>query len=266
MGDAKQVVLPPITDESVLKEIDRLARRYIDARGLAMDILDKLGDGGEKLMGMIPAVLRNRIDKSVAAALRRSLSAASASRRVVGNRGDWFNRLGTTAAGAIGGAAGIAGTLIELPVTVTILQRAILEIADEHGLDVDSDEIRAEALRIFASGGPLAEDDSTDTALLATRVAISGATLQGLITKFAPQIAARLMTKAGAQAVPVLGAAAGASINYTFARYYQELARVQFGLIRMAHETGIPREALVERLQTRIKSLQQGVATVKCAS
>ena len=115
-------------------------------------------------------------------------------------------------------------------------------------------------------GGPLAEDDSTDTALLATRVAIGGATLQGLITKFAPQIAARLMTKAGAQAVPVLGAAAGASINYTFARYYQELARVQFGLIRMAHETGIPREALVERLQTRIKSLQQGVATVKRAS
>ena len=50
---------------------------------------------------------------------------------MVGNRGDWFNRLGTTAAGALGGAAGIAGTVIELPVTVTILQRAILEIADD---------------------------------------------------------------------------------------------------------------------------------------
>lgn len=266
MADAKQFILPPITDESVLNEIDRLARRYINARGLAMDILDKLGDGGEKLMSMIPSFLRGRIDRSVAAALRRSFSAASASRRLVSGRGDWFNRLGTTAAGAVGGAAGIAGTLIELPVTVTILQRAILEIADEHGLDVDSDEIRAEALRIFATGGPLAEDDSTDTALLATRMAISGATLQGLITKFAPQIATRLITKAGAQVVPVLGAAAGASINYTFARYYQELARVQFGLMRMAKETGIPREALAERLQMRIRTLQQGAAVARRAS
>jgi hypothetical protein len=146
--------------------------------------------------------------------------------------------------------------MIELPVTVTILQRAILEIADEHGLDTDSDEIRAEALRIFATGGPLEEDDSTDTALLATRIAISGGTLQGLITKFAPQIASRVLAKAGAQAVPVLGAAAGASINYIFARYYQELARVQFGLLRLANETGIPREALAERLVMRIKSLE----------
>ena len=256
MAERQQFVLPPITDPSVLAEIDRLAHRYVTARGLGIEILDRVGDGGEQLMKMVPAFLRARLDKAVAAALRRTFAAASASRRVVGNRGDWFNRLGTTAAGALGGAAGIAGTVIELPVTVTILQRAILEIADEHGLDTDSDEIRAEALRIFATGGPLEEDDSTDTALLATRIAISGGTLQGLITKFAPQIASRVLAKAGAQAVPVLGAAAGASINYIFARYYQQLARVQFGLLRLANETGIPREALAERLVMRIKSLE----------
>ena len=234
MAERQQFVLPPITDPSVLAEIDRLAQRYVAARGLGMEILDRVGDGGEQLMKMVPAFLRTRLDKAVAAALRRTFAAASASRRVMGNRGDWFNRLGTTAAGALGGAAGIAGTMIELPVTVTILQRAILEIADEHGLDTDSDEIRAEALRIFATGGPLEEDDSTDTALLASRV----------------------LATAGAPAVPVLGAAAGASINYIFARYYQELARVQFGLMRLANETGIPREALAERLAMRIKTLE----------
>ena len=86
--------------------------------------------------------------------------------------------------------------------------------------------------------------------------AISGGTRQGLITKFAPQLASRVLAKAGAQAVPVLGAAAVASINYIFARYYQELARVQFGLLRLANETGIPREALADRLVMRIKSLE----------
>ncbi|MFD1794432.1 EcsC family protein [Paracoccus aurantiacus] len=258
MAEAKQVVLPPITDESVLKEIDRLARRYVDARGLGMDILDRVGGGGEQLIQHLPDFLRKRIDRAVASALNRTFRIASASRGVMRDRGDWFNRLGTTAAGAIGGAAGITGALIELPVTVTILLRAILEIADEHGLDTRDDAIRAEALRIFATGGPLDEDDATDTALLAARLAISGRTLQSLVTRFAPQIAARLLTKVGAQAVPVLGAVAGAGINYTFARYYQELARVQFGLMRLSNETGIPREALVERLQTRIKSLEQG--------
>ncbi len=266
MGDARQVVLPPITDETVLKEIDRLARRYIDARGLGMEILDRVGGGGEQLIQRLPDFMRKRIDGVVAAALNRTFRVASASRGVVRDRGDWFNRLSTTAAGAIGGAAGVAGAVVELPVTVAILLRAILEIADEHGLDTESDEIRAEALRIFASGGPLEEDDGTDTALLAARLAISGRTLQSLVSRFAPQIATRLLTKVGAQAIPMLGAVAGASINYTFARYYQELARVQFGVLRMANETGIPREALVERLQMRIKVLQSGVPAARRAT
>ena len=94
----------------------------------------------------------------------------------------------------------------------------------------------------------------------------SGRTLQSLVTRFAPQIATRMLTKIGAQAVPVLGAFAGAGINYTFARYYQELARVQFGLLRLSNETGIPREALVERLQMRIEALENRLPAAKKAS
>lgn len=256
MAERQQFVLPPITDPSVLAEIDRLAHRYVNARGLAMELLDRLGGGGEQLIRKLPEFMRGRINKAVAAALNRTFDVASASRGVLRNRGDWFNRMGTTAVGAIGGAAGMAGAIVELPVTVTILLRAILEIADEHGLDTDSDEIRAEALRIFATGGPLEEDDGTDTALLAARIAVNGATLQRLISSLAPQIATRMLAKVGAQAVPMLGAVAGAGINYTFARYYQELARVQFGLLRLSNETGIPREALAERLALRIKTLE----------
>ncbi|WBU53653.1 EcsC family protein [Paracoccus sp. SCSIO 75233] len=256
MRENPQIVLPPINDPSILAEIDKLARRYIEARGLAMELIDRIGGGGEELLKRLPDFMRRRVDSGVEAALRRTFRVASASRGVVRDRGDWFNRLGTTAAGAIGGAAGLTGAVIELPVTVTILLRAILEIAEEHGLDTTSDEIQAEALRVFASGGPLAEDDGTDTGLLAARLTVNGRTLQTLITSLAPQIATRLLTKIGAQAVPILGAAAGASINYTFARYYQDMARVHFGLMRLSNETGIPREALIERLETRIQTLQ----------
>ncbi|WP_313136902.1 EcsC family protein [Paracoccus jeotgali] len=252
-----QIVLPPITDDSILREIDRLARRYVEARGVGMEILDRIGGGGEQLVQKLPSYLRKPIESAVAGAMRRTFKLASASRGAVRDRGDWFNRLGTTAVGAVGGAAGLTGALIELPLTVTILLRAILEIAEEHGLDTNSDEIQTEALRIFASGGPLTDDDGTDTAFVAARLAVGGRALQTLISGFAPQVASRMLAKVGAQSVPVLGAVAGASINYTFARYYQELARVQFGMIRLAHETGLPREALTERLITRIRSLEQ---------
>ncbi|MDO5604957.1 MAG: EcsC family protein [Paracoccus sp. (in: a-proteobacteria)] len=258
MGHPREIILPPISDPSVLAEIDRLARHYVDARGLGMEIIDQLGGRGEQLLKRLPEFLRRRMDRTVEVALQRSFQIASASRGVLRDRGDWFNRLGTTAIGAVGGAAGITGALVELPVTVTFLLRAILEIAEEHGLDTASDEIRAEALHIFASGGPLEEDDGIDTALLATRLAITGRTVQALITSLAPQIAARLLAKMGAQAVPLLGAVAGASINYSFSYYYQQLARVQFGLLRLANETGLPREALVERLAMRISELDGG--------
>ena len=41
-------------------------------------------------------------------------------------------------------------------------------------------------------------------------------------------------------------------------RYYQELARVHFGLMRLAEETGIPREALIEALELRMNQLRPG--------
>ena len=46
--------------------------------------------------------------------------------------------------GAAGGVAGLPGAIAELPVTVTMLLRGLLEIAEEHGLDPKSDEVRKE--------------------------------------------------------------------------------------------------------------------------
>lgn len=62
--------------------------------------------------------------------------------------------------------------------------------------------------------------------------------------------------KLAAQTVPVLGAVAGATINYHFTRYYREIARVHFGLLRLSQETGIPREALIEALELRMNQLR----------
>lgn len=252
----RQAILPPIDDPSVHLQIDRLARRYLAASGLGMEILATIGGSAQGLIERLPRFVRSRLDGLTLAALNRAFAAATRTRRYVRDRGDWFNRLASTVSGAAGGVAGLPGAMIELPVTVTMLLRAILDIAEEHGLDPDSDEVRIEALRVFAAAGPMSEDDGTDLGLLAAKLSITGQTVQGIIARIAPRLAAVLGQKLAAQATPVFGALAGASINYTFARYYQEIARVHFGVLRLSQETGLPREALTEALRLRIEQLQ----------
>ncbi|TRW97551.1 protein EcsC [Paracoccus sp. M683] len=256
MTALQQHVLPPINDPSVHAEIDRLARRYVDAGGFGMDILNTIGTSAEHLIERLPAVVRGRLDQLTRSGLTRAFNAAGSSRRVLRDRGEWFNRMLSTASGAAGGLAGLPGAVVELPFTITTFLRAMLEIAEEHGFDPESDEVRTECLRIFAAGGPMAEDDGADLGLLAARMSITGQTVQGLIARVAPRFAAVLGQKLAAQATPIFGAVAGASINYTFARYYQELARVHFGILRLSRETGIPAEALTEALRLSIERIQ----------
>ncbi len=249
---SRQDVLPPINDPTVHAEIDRLSRRYLAAGGVAMELMGAIGGKAEGLIERLPKPVRDRMDRITLAALNRAFDAASRSRGVLGERGDLFNRLLSTTSGAVGGLAGAGGALLELPVTVTLLLRAITDIAAEHGFDATSDQARHEALHVFASAGPLSDDDGTDLGLLTARMTITGHSVQALIAKVAPKLSASLAQKFAAQAVPVLGALAGATINYNFTRYYQELARVHFGLLRLSEETGLPREALVEAMELRM--------------
>ena len=58
--------------------------------------------------------------------------------------------------------------------------------------------------------------------------------MQAVIAKIAPQLAVVLGQKLAAQAVPVLGAVAGAATNYAYTSYYQDMAHVHFGLRKLA--------------------------------
>ncbi len=58
--------------------------------------------------------------------------------------------------------------------------------------------------------------------------------------------------KLAAQTVPVLGAVAGATTNCVYSGYYQEMARVHFGLRRLAVAADQPHEDLLEGLRDRL--------------
>lgn len=108
MTQQTPAILPPITDPGVHDQIDRLARRYVEASGLGIELLNSIGATAEGLITRVPESMRQRLDRITLAALNRALDAASGSRRVLRERGDWFNRLAASVSGA-GGRCRSAG-------------------------------------------------------------------------------------------------------------------------------------------------------------
>jgi hypothetical protein len=142
--------------------------------------------------------------------------------------------------------------LAELPVTVTLLLRVIQGVAAEHGFDPSEENVQFDCLKVFGSAGPMAADDGAETAFISSRLALNGAALSHILRAIAPKLAAALGQKLAAQSVPILGAAAGAAINYTYTSYYREMAHVQFGLRRLAIEADVPERALLEALKREL--------------
>jgi len=141
--------------------------------------------------------------------------------------------------------------LAELPLTTTLFLRSIQAAALSEGFDPKSESVRFDSVRIFASNGPLASEEA-DLTFMATRMALTGPTLQALACKVAPRLAVVFGKKIAAQALPVMGAAAGASINALYANYYREMAHVHFGIRKLAIETDQPVEGLIAKLQDRL--------------
>ena len=143
----------------------------------------------------------------------------------LGPRGSTYAAMAT---GALGGAAGLAGSLVELPVTITVMLHAIRSEAQAAGYDPDDPAVRLACLEVFSAGSPLRSDDGVNTAFLSARLTVAGGTLQKALAVVVPRLAAVFGQKLAAQAVPVLGAVSGAALNAAFLNYYREMARIRF--------------------------------------
>jgi len=249
-----QSILPPAkpADPPLDTQVKVLATRYRNARGVGLKALGALGAQADGLLDRLPENARDGLDSATLKALEFSFEAAAKTRATVPDSGHWMTRALTIGTGAVGGFGGLPTALAELPVTTTVILRAIQTIADAHGFDPSHPDTRAECLQVFASAGPLAEDDGTDLSFLTLRVSVTGATLHTLIKQVAPKLALVMGQKLAAQTVPVLGAVTGAAINYSFTSYYQEMAHVSFGLRKLAEETGSDRAALIEMFRHEI--------------
>ena len=95
---------------------------------------------------------------------------------------------------------------------------------------------------------------------LTMRVALSGPGMRVMVGRVTPIFAQVLGRKIAAQAVPVLGAVAGAATNYIYTSYYQDIARVRFGLMRLAQERGLDHDDLVRSFKAMVREERMAVA------
>lgn len=235
------------------EELDRLAARYRKAGGIGVKMLGAIGGQAESLLDKLPGGIRDGLSDATAYALMLAMKGAQKSRGAVKDQSGWVNTAVATAMGAAGGMGGLPSALVELPATTAVLLRAIQGVAAENGFDPDDEGVQFDCIRVFAAAGPLSNDDGGDLAFFTLRLTLTGGAVQKLIATVAPKLAIALGHKLAAQTVPVLGAVAGASANYVYTRYYQEIAHVHFGLRRLAIDADVPHDELVARLSERVR-------------
>lgn len=224
------------------------ARRVLDESSFASRLAGLAGTPVEALRKRLPGFAQGAVDAAVKKALSKALETAMRSdpgRSPPGISQDWLHRGLAATSGAVGGAFGLPGTLVELPVSTTLLLRQIGAEAAAAGEDLSLPEAAAECLKVFALGGPNPADDATETGYFATRLALAqflptmGASLlPGFVGAIAARFTGPLMLKLGAQAAPVLGAAAGAAVNLAFLEHFRGLARAHFTVRRLEREYG----------------------------
>lgn len=243
--------IPPLPAD-IDAQLDALAKRHNRASRGGMEIINRFGTTAEDWLKRLPAPVRGGLDGATRSALGQAVKAAQASRGAVPDQPDWINTAVGAAMGAVGGMGGAPTALAELPVTTTLLLRVIQGVAAEHGFDPSEESVQFDCLTVFGSAGPMAADDGSETAFFSARLGLSGAALNRIIQTVAPRLAAAMGQKLAAQSVPILGAAAGAAINYAFTSYYREMAHVHFGLRKLSVEAGMPEQVLNKALQHKI--------------
>ena len=234
--------LPP----EALAEL-RAAAAVLEHPSLAVRLAGMVGQSVEALKRALPGAAQRALDGVVRRALERAMRVALRSEPA--REQSWLHRGLIAASGAAGGALGLPGTVVDLPVSTTLLLRQIAGIAAEQGEDLADPLAQAELLKVFALGGDSPADDDAEAGYFAVRLALAealkgavGKNLLGFLPGFLGAVAARfgapVAVKLSAQSVPVIGAAAGAAVNLAFLEHFRGIATAHFTVRRLERRWG----------------------------
>lgn len=241
------------------------AIRELEGGNLAMRLTAMFGRQVGLLGAVVPGPVAEAANRAAEAAIKSAMALALRSLEGQSIRDRrYFHKVMAVTAGAAGGALGIPGLPIELPIVTTIMLRAIADIARSEGEDLSHPRAAFACLEVFAFGGRaeagrvgLQNDESIETGYFAVRGILAKSVTEaarylldrGLLEETAPalvrliaQISSRfglvLSQKLAAQSVPVIGGLCGAGINYAFVDHFQRLARGHFTVRRLERTYG----------------------------
>jgi hypothetical protein len=223
------------------------------------DFAARLGDMAGRPVGqvlkMTPRAVEARLSLAVEAALRQALGVA------IRSLGDQRARKSASfalagASGAVGGFLGAGALAVELPVTTTLILRAIAEVARRHGEDLSRLDARMDCVSVlglaarpsgqgpdvgyFAVRTAFSRLVADATARLIERgaAAASAPAMSAMVTAIAPRFGLVVSERAAASALPVVGALGGATLNMLFVRHFQRAAHGHFTIRRLERQYG----------------------------
>lgn len=245
-----------LSDEDVIALKDAWVR--LETMPLAARLTAAIGRRLDTASLLLPDRLRDAARKATALALEKamhvSLKSLSTDEKAASPR---LHQAMAVASGAAGGAFGFVSLPIELPISTVILLRAIADLARAEGEDLSQPEARLACIEVFALGSHAKDDDFLSSSYFAMRALLArslsdaaqyiaanvGATQSApvvlrLINQIGAHFGVAVTQKILAQAIPLVGAAGGAAINYAFIHHFQSLARGHFTIRRLERKYG----------------------------
>src|SRR5690554_4531647 len=255
-----QIAAPPAPlDATALAELAQ-ARELLENPGIAAQLANLVGAPLEYVMARrLPAPATKLVNALLRKALQQSLRAAVATlgKGAALPARQRTHTVAAAASGAAGGAFGLPGLLVELPLTTTLILRSIAGIARAEGEPLDDPATTLACFEVLTMGGRASADDGAESGYFAARavlaqqvaaaaeyVAVHGLVGKGgpLIVQLLSAVAARFSVnvsqKVALQAVPLVGAATGAALNTLFMRHFQAMARGHFIVRRLERRHG----------------------------
>ncbi len=227
-------------------ELSQALARLDGGGGLVVRLADVVGGAlgrtvqfGTRSLGMLPGA-QDAVRGVVEVALKRAFDVAVLRLGQDGQLGQSRRLSGPIVflSGAVGGFVGMGGFVPDATVTTLAIMREIARIAVEEGEDLADPDARAACLQVFALNAGQKGAAESEGSYFSSRFVMQGRPVTMLLTDVARRFGVTLSQKFALQAVPIVGAVAGASLNAAFLSHYRELARAHFTIRRLERRFG----------------------------
>jgi EcsC protein family len=230
----------------------------LESSNFAARLADYAGAPVNRVVQLLPRRASRGLSRAVEAAIHKSLKTAIGSLDPVpAPPATWMSTAIAGLTGGVSGFFGMAGLVVELPLTTTIMLRAIADIARHNGEDLRTLEARLACLQVFALGSRSSAAVRADLGYFAARALmtrlsgnaaafvvergaaeLSGVMLNSLVAEIVSRFSIVVSDRVAASALPVVGAVGGATVNVIFMNHFQQVAQGHFTIRRLEREYG----------------------------